>query len=135
MNYAQISKETFDWLYKARASLEHSPLNASIRILAELRTSQINGCDYCWRFHSEEAKKLGIPQEKLNTLGDWQAAACFSEEEKAALLYTEAVTHLNAELKNAKESLQKIYSERQLVDLTACIALMNALNRIAISLR
>ena len=62
MNYAKISKDTFDLLYKARESLNNSPLSPTMRVLAELRVSQINGCAYCCRLHSEEALKLGVPQ-------------------------------------------------------------------------
>jgi AhpD family alkylhydroperoxidase len=135
MDYAKISKETFDLLYKARASLNHSPLSASIRVLAELRVSQINGCAYCCRLHSEEARRLGIAQEKLDALPAWRTSTSFTEEENLVLQWVESVTHLDDHLDAVKEQLLKMYSERQLVDLSATISIMNALNRIAVSLR
>lgn len=135
MNYSEISKETFDLLKKSRASLSSSPLKASMRVIAELRVSQINGCAYCCRLHSDEARKLGIPQEKLDSLPAWRTSSSFSEEEKAILQWADAVTHLDQDIKKAKEQLLKIYSEREIVDLTAAIGIMNAMNRIAISLR
>jgi AhpD family alkylhydroperoxidase len=135
MNYTEISKETFDLFSKTRASLNNSPVNPSICALAELRVSQINGCAYCCRLHTNEARKLGIQQEKLDALPGWQNSSLFTDEEKIVLQWAEAVTHLDKDLKSAKEKLLTIYSEKQVVDLTAIIALMNTFNRIAISLR
>lgn len=64
MNYTEISKEAFNSLYQTRVNF-NSSLNPAIRILAELRVSQINGCAYCCHLHSDEARKLGVSQEKL----------------------------------------------------------------------
>ncbi len=135
MNYAEISKETINFLYQSRESLNKSPLNAAIRILAELRVSQINGCAYCCRLHTNEARKLGISQEKLDLLPAWHNSTLFTSEEKIVLQWVEATTHLDQDLSQVKQKLSQIYSERQIVDLTACIGIMNALNRIVISLR
>lgn len=135
MDYAEISKETIGFLYKSRESLTNSPISTAMRVLAELRVSQINGCAYCCRLHTDEARKLGIQQEKLDILAAWHNSSSFTAEERAVLQWTESVTHLEKDLEKAKEHLLTIYSERQIVDLTACIGIMNALNRIVISLR
>ncbi len=135
MNYAEISKETISFLYQSRASLNKSTLSPTIRILAELRVSQINGCAYCCRLHTDEARKLGIQQEKLDLLPAWHNSTAFTSEEKIVLQWAEAITDLNQDLSKIREQLTQIYSEREIVDLTACIAIMNALNRIVISLR
>jgi AhpD family alkylhydroperoxidase len=134
MNYAEISKEIFDLLYKTRSSLNNSPFKPQIRVLAELRISQINGCAYCCGLHTNEARKVGIPQEKLDVLPGWHNSSLFSEEERAVLQWVESVTCLDGDSSEAREDLLNIYSERELVDLTACIGIMNALNRIVISL-
>jgi AhpD family alkylhydroperoxidase len=135
MNYAEISKETIGLLYQSRKSLNQSPLSASIRTLAELRVSQINGCAYCCRLHTEEARKLGIQNEKLDSLPTWRSSTSFTAEEKIVLHWVESVTLIDKDLEEIKKQLSTIYSERQIVDLTACIGIMNALNRIVISLR
>lgn len=135
MNYGEISKETIHLLYQSRASLNNSPLNPTIRLLAELRVSQINGCTYCCRLHMEEARKLGLEDSKLQQLSSWRTSLSFASVEKLVLEWTELVTHLDQSSSEIKEQLSKIYSEREIVDLTACIAIMNALNRIVISLR
>lgn len=135
MHYAEISKETIGLLYQSRASLNKSPLNAVIRTIVELRVSQINGCAYCCRLHSEEAKKLGLQQEKIDLLPAWRDSSSFTAEEKIALQWAESVTSLDQNIEKHKEALRTIYSDRQIVDLTICIGIMNALNRIVISLK
>jgi AhpD family alkylhydroperoxidase len=135
MNYAEISKETVSYLHKSYASLKNSPLNPSLRVLIELRTSQINGCAYCCHLHTEEARKLNIPQEKLDVLDAWHTSQDFSDAERLALQWCEAITGMDKNLVDLREQLFQYYSEREVVDLTACIAIMNALNRMAICLR
>lgn len=134
MNYAEISKETISFLEQCSASLNHSPLNQSVRVLVELRVSQINGCAYCCGLHSEEARKLNIAQEKLDTLPAWYESKFFTGEERMALQWCESVTRLDKDLEKIREQLFRYYTEKQIVDLTCCIAIMNAWNRIAISL-
>ena len=135
MNYAEISKETISYLYKSHASLKNSPLDPVIRALVELRTSQINGCAYCCKIHSEEARSLNIPQNKLDVLPAWHGTNLFTEKEIAALQFCEDLTYQYKKSVKSKELLTKYFSEREIVDLAACIALMNALNRIATSLK
>lgn len=65
MDYEKISKETISLLYKSYASLRNSPLEATIKMLVELRVSQINGCAYCCKLHSDEARNIGIEQGNL----------------------------------------------------------------------
>ena len=135
MDYAEISKTTFDLLFQSRSSLSASPLEENVRILVELRVSQITGCAYCCSMHAEEARRIGISQEKLDVLTAWRNTVEFTEEEQIALEWAEAVTYLDNDLLDLKERLYEFYSEREIVDLTACIGIMNALSRVAISLR
>lgn len=135
MNYHEISKDTISYLYKSYNSLKGSPLDSTIRVLVELRTSQINGCHYCCSLHSNEAKTLGIHQEKINALATWNKTNLFTKEEMAALQWTEELTKLKINTNKSRTLLRQYFSERQLVDLTTCISIMNALNRIAISLK
>lgn len=134
MNYEEISKETISFLYKSYNSLKNSPLEAAIRVLVELRVSQINGCEYCCRVHAEEAKTLGIPEEKMDQLITWNIADVFSERERLALRWAEELTYLKI-IQETKEHLKAQFSEREIVDITSCVSLMNSLNRLAISLK
>lgn len=135
MDYATISKETVGHLYQSHASLATSPLAIELRALVELRVSQINRCRYCCSVHTAEAKKAGISVEKLEALSDWQQSDLFTDKEQAALQWATDVTGLSADMPQQREQLAKHFSEREIVDLTVCISLMNALNRIAIHLR
>ncbi len=137
MNYAEISKETISYLYKSHTSLKDSPLDQSLRVLVELRTSQINSCAYCCSLHTNEARKLNISQEKLDILPAWRTSNIFSDKEIAALQLCEDLTVMerNKNYVKSRELLMMLFSDRELVDLTACISIMNALNRIAVSLK
>ncbi len=133
MNYYSISKETIDLLYQSRNSLKHSPLDQTLISLVELYVSMINECEYCIRFHTADALKSGNSQERLDALSDWQSSTKFSEREKIALEWGRIVTEVSRKADVAM--LAPYFSEREIVDLTAAISLMNALNRIAIYLR
>ena len=129
MDYAEISKETIGFLHKSYASLKNSPLNQSIRVLVELRVSQMNGCAYCCNIHSKEARSLGIEQDKLDLMPAWHNSDAFNDQERAALYWAEAVTILDPNLNDFEEDLLHYFSEREIVDLTATVSIMNALNR------
>ena len=100
MNYAEISKETINFLYQSRASLNKSPLNATIRLLTELRVSQINGCAYCCRLHTEEARKLDVQDKKLDNLPAWDTSDSFLQPKKRRFFDGQnQVTRLDKNLK------------------------------------
>lgn len=134
MNFAEISKETIGFLFQSRKSLNKSPLPENIRVLVELRVSQINGCAYCCSLHAIEARNVGIETEKLDTLPAWELSTAFTTEEKLVLEWVEALTRLDQDYEDIREQLSEVYSEREIVDLTACVAIMCAINRITISL-
>lgn len=137
MNYAEISKHTISSLYKAYNSLNESPIDKNLKVLLEIRTSQINGCSYCCEMYFKDARKNNISQQKLDLLPVWYSTnGIFSEKEMVALKWCEAVTYCDPEeLSGLREDLDNYFSEKEIVDITSCISIMNALNRIAISLR
>ncbi|MBK2125158.1 carboxymuconolactone decarboxylase family protein [Fangia hongkongensis] len=137
MEYYKISKNTMNYLYKSHGSLKDSPLDQTIRTLVELRVSQINGCTYCIEMHMEEAIKCGISENKLIALPRSMDSNEFNDKERVSLKFCELLTH-HMQIHKARAYCQEIkeyYTDREIVDLTICISLMNAFNRIAISLR
>ena len=119
--------------YIMRCGLEKSLVD-----LAYLRASQINGCAYCVDAHSRDLLNAGVSAEKLLLLPAWhEAGTTFSERERAALEWTEAVTLVattrvpDAAFAAARSAL----SDKEIADLTIAIGLINAYNRIAISFR
>lgn len=115
-----------------------SKLPSSLINLVYLRVSQINNCAYCLDMHTRELLKNGQKVEKLALLQAWaEAGNLFDERERAALAWAETVTRV-AETgvpDDAYKAARAVFEERELVDLTIAISLMNAYNRMAISFR
>lgn len=117
--------------------VEHSSLARELLALVDMRASEINGCAFCLDMHSKDALALGIPQEKLFLLNAWREAPIYSEDERAALQWTEVVT-LVAESgvpDEAYEEVRQRFSEQQVVELTMAIIAINGWNRLEISVR
>lgn len=103
--------------------------------LVKIRASQINGCAFCLSMHTEAALKLGERADRLSTLPAWREADWFSDREKAALAWTEALT-LTAERAVNSESYaaaREVFEEDELVDLTFTIIAINSWNRMNIA--
>lgn len=115
-----------------------SGLPATLVTLVYLRVSQINNCAYCLDMHTRDLLKSGVKIEKLALVQAWaEAGNLFDERERAALAWAETVTRV-AETNVPDEAYQaarRVFSERELVDLTIAISLMNAYNRMSISFR
>ncbi|AOM41497.1 carboxymuconolactone decarboxylase family protein [Xenorhabdus hominickii] len=137
MNYAKVSPKIINPLYKSYEEIHASELDQSLILLVEIRVSQINGCAYCCRLHAEEIRnKHGIEQVKLDKLPAWFNSSIYSPKEKLALEWCEALTTdlKQSTLDKIKERLDAVFTEKEIVDLTAAISLINALNRMAVSL-
>ena len=115
-----------------------SKLPATLINLVYLRVSQINNCAYCLDMHTRDLLKSGQKIEKLALLQAWrEAASLFDERERAALAWAETVTRVadTGVPDQAYEAARAVFEERELVDLTIAIGLMNTYNRLAISFR
>ena len=115
-----------------------SGLSAELVELVYLRISQINNCAYCLDMHTRNLIKKGVKIEKLALLQAWaEAGHLFSERERAALAWAETVTRVSETgvPDEAFEAARAVFQEKELVDLTIAIGLMNAYNRMAISFR
>jgi AhpD family alkylhydroperoxidase len=115
-----------------------SKLPAKLINLVYLRVSQINNCAYCLDMHTRELLKQGEKIERLALLQAWaEAGDLFDARERAALAWAETVTRVadTGVPDKAYQAAHAVFEERELVDLTIAIGLMNAYNRIAISFR
>ena len=115
-----------------------SGLSAELVELVYLRISQINNCAYCLDMHTRNLIKKGVKIEKLALLQAWaEAGHLFSERERATLAWAETVTRVSETgvPDEAFETARAVFQEKELVDLTIAIGLMNAYNRMAISFR
>ncbi|WP_110686578.1 carboxymuconolactone decarboxylase family protein [Salinicola aestuarinus] len=114
---------------KSARALHACSLDPSIRCLAELRTSQINGCLTCTHFRQEKAESLGISAEKLSSLATWAESDAFNEREKAALAWCESFTHFRPANPATRKLALTAFSPRELADLTMAIEMTSALSR------
>jgi AhpD family alkylhydroperoxidase len=103
----------------------------------EVRVSQINGCVYCVDLHANQARDAGETQQRLDCLAVWRECPFFEDSERSALAWAEAVTLLpeTTAPDDLYDGLKAHFSERQIVDLTLIISLMNAWNRLAVGFR
>jgi AhpD family alkylhydroperoxidase len=102
--------------------------------LVKLRASMINGCANCVNLHAVEAREKGETEQRIYLLAAWHEAPCFSERERAALGWTDALTKISdgAGRKPAYEGLKEHFSEEEQVKLTMTINIINGYNRLAV---
>ena len=115
----------------------NSSLDPSLAELVKIRASQINGCANCINMHTAEAREKGETEQRLYLLPAWREAPCYTDRERAALAWTEAVT-LIADGHAPDAVYQEVrhhLNERELSDLTLAIAAINAWNRLSIAAR
>src|SRR3569833_1551066 len=124
-------------LYGLGAYLAKSKVEQSLLDLISFRISQINGCAYCLDMHSKDLRAMGETEQRLYKLNAWREAPVYTDRERAAFAWAEAVNNLNDghvpdEVFN--EVIQQ-FSEEEIVDLTMEVISINAWNRINIALR
>jgi AhpD family alkylhydroperoxidase len=112
-------------------------LEKPLRELVKLRASQLNGCAYCIDMHWQDARKEGEDERRLYLLTAWRESPGYSERERAALAWTEAVTHLadGHVSDDVFAAVRPHFSDKELADLTLAVAAINAWNRMSISFR
>ncbi|MFQ3457710.1 carboxymuconolactone decarboxylase family protein [Bradyrhizobium sp. UFLA01-814] len=137
MNFYQAAPETIKALVAVENQIAASGLEQSLIELVKTRASQINGCAYCINMHTEDARKHGETEQRLYLLNAWRESPLYSERERAALAWTEALT-LVAETHAPDadyEAVRAQFTDSELVNLTTLIGAINAWNRIAIGFR
>ncbi|MCC7286207.1 MAG: carboxymuconolactone decarboxylase family protein, partial [Burkholderiaceae bacterium] len=109
----------------------------SILELVKMRVSQINGCAYCLDMHSKDARAAGETEQRLHVLAAWREAPFYSERERAALAWAEALTLVAKRgVPDALyEQVREQFSEKALVELTLAVIAINGWNRLAIGFR
>ena len=114
--------------------LQTSSIERPLIELVLMRASQLNGCAYCLDMHSKDARAAGETEQRLYVLQAWREAPFYSDRERAALAWCEAVTRLDAHGVSDEvfEMARAQFSEKELGDLNMAVILINAWNRIAI---
>ncbi len=127
--------------YKAMAGLDRfvaaSTLPKPLLELVRLRASQINGCVYCVDMHSSDAKQAGESDARLHAVAVWREAPFFTDQERAALAFTDAATRLSTHdvTDDVWEQAAAHFSEPELAALVVAVATINAWNRMGVATR
>jgi AhpD family alkylhydroperoxidase len=138
IDYANVAPAGIKALGGVYGYVMQSGLNQVLVELVYLRISQINGCAYCLDLHTRDLTKNGVKLEKLALVQVWrEAGSVFDERERAALAWAETVTRVaETHIPDAEfQAVRAVFSEKEVVDLTLAIGVMNTFNRIAIGFR
>lgn len=137
VNYFQQSPELSKKLFELGQAVKKSSLGNKLIDLVNIRASQINGCGFCLDMHCKEAKIHGEHELRLYHVSIWRESPLFSEEEKAVLEWTEALTRVTPEGVSDElyDRLRRHFNETQLSELTFAVGAINLWNRLNISFR
>lgn len=137
LDYYTLAPAGLKTLFGLERYLGTTALEPALLELVRLRASLINGCAYCVDVHTKDARARGETEQRLFALPVWRETPFFSERERAALAWTEAVTEIGrAGVGDAlyAEALA-LFGEKDLVDLTMAVIAINAWNRLAVPFR
>ena len=135
--FTQAAPDGYKALYGVEAYVKNCGIEQSLLELIRMRVSQINGCAYCLDMHSKDARAAGETEQRLYVLSAWREAPFYSERERAALAWVEAVTLLSTNdiPDELYEATRHHFSDKELVDITIATISINSWNRIAVPFR
>jgi len=135
VRYEQAIPDIFQAMNGVHAAMESHGLDRKLQHLVRLRASQINGCAFCIKMHIREAREDGETNDRIDRVIVWNHVSDFTDAEKAALAWTEALTAIDGktDLGALRARLRQHYSEEQIGVLTANIAVINFWNRFQVS--
>ena len=135
INFPKVAPEAYMAMRGLEAYLRQCGLEKPLLELVKTRASQLNGCAYCVDMHTKDARAQGETEQRLYALSAWRETPFFSERERAALAWTEAVTLVaDAPIEPEDyEDAREFFDEKSLVDLTLAIVAINGWNRLSIA--
>ena len=137
IHYTKVSPGAYHAMLGLEHYLHECGLEESLIHLIKLRTSQINGCAYCLDMHWKDLRAIGESEQRLYSLEAWSETPFYSERERAALAWTEALTRV-AETHVPDETYRRVaaeFDESELVALTFAVVVISSWNRLAVSFR
>ena len=136
IDYKKVAPEAYKAMLGIEAYVRGSGLEHSLLELVKTRVSQINGCAHCLDMHTKEARAAGETEQRLYGLSAWREAPYYSERERAALAWTEAVTRINGDVDDTTyQAAHAHFNDKEIVDLTLAAIAINSWNRLAIPFR
>lgn len=137
IDYEKVTSGVVRAMLALEGYVRSSGLEPSLLELVRLRASQMNGCAFCVDMHTKDARARGETEQRLYAVTVWEETPFFTERERAALAWTEAVTQVSyTHVPDAVyEEARQQFSERELVDLTMAVIAINGWNRLSVSFR
>ncbi|GMV45375.1 MAG: alkyl hydroperoxide reductase AhpD [Pseudomonadota bacterium] len=138
LDYRTASPEALEAMLRVQMQVNRSGLEESLLELVKSRASQMNGCAWCLDMHTKDARAMGETEQRLYLLPVWREAPCYSERERAALAWTEALTDLASmhDVPDAVyEQARRHFDAKALVDLTLAVITINGWNRLNVAFR
>ena len=137
LEYAKVAPGAMKAMRELEKYVASSGLERSLYELVKTRASQINGCAYCLDMHTKDARKVGETEQRLYALSAWRETPFYTDRERAALEWTEALTLIsqNDVPDSLYENVRQFFDEQEIVALTMAIVAINGWNRLAISFR
>jgi len=137
LEYWKVAPEPFKIMSGLEKELARGAIDAGLRHLVKLRASQINGCAYCIDMHWKDARAAGEGEQRLYGLDAWRESPYYTERERAALEWTEALTRITDghAPDHVYDAVRSHFSEKEVVELTWIVGAINAWNRVAIAMR
>lgn len=135
LSYAGVAPGTYDAMDALDRYVRDCGLERSLVLLVQFRASQINGCAYCLDMHSKDLRAVGETEQRLYALDAWRECPYYTDRERAALAWTEAVTLVaGSRVPDAVyDEVRPHFDEKELADLTLAVATINAWNRLSIA--
>ena len=137
LNYGKVAPGIYEAMGALDGYLQQCDVEKALLMLVQLRASQINGCAYCLDMHWKDLRAIGEREQRLYSLDAWREGPYYTDRERAALQWTEAVTHVaDGHVPDvAYEAVRPHFSDKELADLTLAVATINAWNRLSIAAR
>ena len=137
LDYQKFSQEGLQAMRAMEKYIANCGLDHKFVHLLKLRASQINGCAYCLDMHSKDARAAGETEQRLYLLDAWRETSLYSERERAALEWTEALTLIGeGHVPDAVyDAVREHFSEEELVNLALAVVAINGWNRLSIAFR
>lgn len=135
INVYDVLPEVYKPMLALNKLVHDSSLDKKLLELIKIRASQINGCAYCLNMHTRDARKIGETEQRIYTLNAWRETPFFTDQERAALAFTEAVTGINNHHvpDEVYSEMEKYFTEQEIGYVLTAIVVINGWNRFSVA--
>lgn len=137
LNWSNTLPEAYKAMLDLQKVVDNSHIDHKLLELIKVRASQINGCAHCLDMHTKDAIAIGESEQRLHVVAAWREAPFYNERERAALDWCESLTNISISgaPDQSFEKVKKLFSPKEIVELTLAIVAINSWNRFAVGLQ